>query len=166
MSYVSVSSFHDSGIFEVDADVITFAGHVTTTRKLSYRFYSHFHPYVARLVNRLIEESVIGLQKVDTEYIKNTDDGTLKPLPHSTLAALIDVTTVTGPGDDEQMLPPGTQLKFLDGAAVQFTGGVQASLPGKMMLTNPRGISVTVNANGDKTSIPFGTKFVLKGAAR
>ncbi|MCU0543436.1 MAG: toxin [Oscillatoriaceae cyanobacterium Prado104] len=49
-------------------------------RKLSYQFYSHFHPYVGELVERLIEKSVAGLQATDTEYRQNPD-GSLKTFP-------------------------------------------------------------------------------------
>ena len=47
--------------------------YVTTIqqRKLSYRFYNHFHPYVDDLIRRLIEKSVRGLQAIDTEYQKD-----------------------------------------------------------------------------------------------
>ncbi|MBK9316763.1 MAG: hypothetical protein IPM55_21335 [Acidobacteria bacterium] len=44
---------------------------VIQDRKLSYRFFPHFHPYVAELVRRLIEKSVSGLQAADTEYRKD-----------------------------------------------------------------------------------------------
>ena len=46
-------------------------------RNLHYRFYNHFHPYVERLVDRLIKQSVAGLQAIDTEYVK--DESTGKP---------------------------------------------------------------------------------------
>ncbi|MCC3473818.1 MULTISPECIES: toxin [unclassified Microcoleus] len=49
-------------------------------RKLSYQFYSHFHPYVAELVQRLIAKSVSGLQATDTEYLQN-DDGSFQTFP-------------------------------------------------------------------------------------
>jgi len=42
-------------------------------RKLSYQFYPHFHPYTAKLVQRLIAKSVSGLQAADTEYPQNSD---------------------------------------------------------------------------------------------
>jgi Tc toxin complex TcA C-terminal TcB-binding domain len=41
---------------------------IVKDRKLNYRFSPHFHPYVTRLVSRLIEQSVPGLQAADTEY--------------------------------------------------------------------------------------------------
>lgn len=41
---------------------------VIQERDLSYSFFSHFHPYVPQLLNRLIRQSVPGLQAADTEY--------------------------------------------------------------------------------------------------
>jgi hypothetical protein len=42
-------------------------------RRLSYAFTPHFHPYVSALLNRLIQQSVPGLQSADTEYKTNAD---------------------------------------------------------------------------------------------
>src|SRR4051812_32252790 len=39
-----------------------------TERDLEYRFYSHSHPYVGELIQRLLEGSVKGLQAADTEF--------------------------------------------------------------------------------------------------
>jgi hypothetical protein len=50
-------------------------GTIVTRRQLSYLFTSHFHPYVASLVDRLIEGSVTALQGADTEY-QSAADGT------------------------------------------------------------------------------------------
>ncbi|MEN9517497.1 MAG: hypothetical protein RLZZ381_85 [Cyanobacteriota bacterium] len=49
-------------------------------RKLSYQFYTHFHPNTAELVRRLIARSVSGLQATDTEYLQN-DDGSFQTFP-------------------------------------------------------------------------------------
>lgn len=42
-------------------------------RRLTYRFNTHFHPYVSELVDRLVETSVAGLQAADTEYVTGPD---------------------------------------------------------------------------------------------
>ena len=42
-------------------------------RELSYHFNTHFHPYVARLLNRFIQQSIPGLQAADTDYKRNAD---------------------------------------------------------------------------------------------
>lgn len=61
---------------------VTYSAKRTTIvdRQLSYRFHTHFHPYVQDLVDKLIERSVRGLQDADTEY-KRMPDGTVVPLP-------------------------------------------------------------------------------------
>ncbi len=51
-----------------------------TERRLSYRFYPHFHPYVGDLMKRLIEDSIAGLQTADTDYVHKAD-GSLEMLP-------------------------------------------------------------------------------------
>ncbi|WP_438029769.1 insecticidal toxin protein [Sorangium sp. So ce233] len=43
-------------------------------RKLSYRFYPHLHPYVAKLVQRLLAGSVRGLEDADTASPPLRDD--------------------------------------------------------------------------------------------
>ncbi len=52
----------------------------TVDRTLHYTFHTHFHPYVHELVRELIENSVRGLQDVDTQY-KEKPDGTVETLP-------------------------------------------------------------------------------------
>lgn len=52
----------------------------TTNRQLSYQFYNHLHPYVTKLVEKLISNSVAGLQAADTEYIKK-EDGSFETFP-------------------------------------------------------------------------------------
>jgi Tc toxin complex TcA C-terminal TcB-binding domain len=138
--------------------------HTTTQgRELSYGFYSHFHPYVAKLVNRLIEGSVRGLQATDTEYEVNSD-GTWKALPHSTLAALAAETEVTFPGGDKSKLGMGTPVTLADGTLVKLPTGPQAALPGDLVLTDPRGLRLSA-VGGGKEALTFGTKVELVSAA-
>ncbi|MGE3141639.1 MAG: hypothetical protein AB7O53_19495, partial [Thermoleophilia bacterium] len=49
---------------------------------LGFRFTSHFHPFVADLVRRLLTGSVAGLQAADTDYRRRAD-GTVEELPAS-----------------------------------------------------------------------------------
>ena len=51
-----------------------------TKRDLSYEFFLHAHPYVTQLMHRLMQESVAGLQRADTEYQRKSD-GTVEKLP-------------------------------------------------------------------------------------
>jgi len=71
---VALESIHDISL-----------GKLITTRQrtLDYMFQAHFHPYVPRLVKRLIEKSVRGLQAMDTETMK-MPDGTVMTLPDGT----------------------------------------------------------------------------------
>ncbi len=65
-----------SGIYDAQSRFkLTPAKKITTVydRKLSYRFYPHFHPYTDELIKRLNERSVSGLQSTDTEYKKDTN---------------------------------------------------------------------------------------------
>ncbi|GLV54299.1 hypothetical protein KDH_11470 [Dictyobacter sp. S3.2.2.5] len=56
--------------------------HITTEeRSISYQFFSHFHPYVAELVKRLIETDIVGLQDADTDYQRKSD-GSFVTLPN------------------------------------------------------------------------------------
>ena len=81
----SKPSFHN-GTGEIDAmeHMSGAASWVLTTtsidRQLSYRFSTHFHPYVAQLIEKLLEGSVRGLQDADTEY-ERTAQGSPQALP-------------------------------------------------------------------------------------
>lgn len=66
-------------------------------RRVSYRFAAHFHPYVSELVDRLVENSVAGLQAADTEYVEDPPgvpvllpDGKPRPVLHEELFGLGD----------------------------------------------------------------------------
>ncbi len=50
-------------------------------RNLEYRFYSHFHPYVGDLIQRLSENAVDGLQDADTEVVAGKALATGEPRP-------------------------------------------------------------------------------------
>jgi hypothetical protein len=137
---------------------------VTQERELSYRFYPHFHPYMAELVKQLIEKSVPGLQAADTEYVPNSD-GTLVVLPDSTLVALAADLEVKLSGGDTLKVLEGTQIFLPDGTAVKLACGSEVTLPGSMVvMTQPRGMrfslpdgSTQVIANGEKLTLPGDT---------
>jgi hypothetical protein len=79
-------SFHNDmyvgGALDLPDPTVRLAPRRTTIvdRDLSYRVFTHFHPYVAELVRELIERSVRGLQAADTDY-QRTADGTVVSLP-------------------------------------------------------------------------------------
>jgi len=75
MAHVNSTAFHGSGDhanqpLSINADQIKKVSAYTLVqdRKLSYRFFPHFHPYVGKLIARLLEKSFSGLQSADTEY--------------------------------------------------------------------------------------------------
>ncbi len=52
---------------ELNGERTTGTSHIVTKKRaLSYRFFSHFHPYVTELIERLVEDSVKGLEAQDT----------------------------------------------------------------------------------------------------
>jgi len=136
---------------------------VIQDRKLTYRFYEHFHPYVRELTKRLLEESVRGLQAMDTEYEENLD-GTLKPLPNSTLAVLVADTVVTVADGTQPTIPRGIHVTLFDGASVTIPGGAQAVLPGDLIVHEPRGMRVSVPAG--KQDVSFDQPVTLVNAAQ
>jgi hypothetical protein len=141
----------------------TIEKHITIQeRTLSYQFYPHFHPYVTELVRRLTEGSVRGLQATDTEYVEDPD-GTLETLPGSTIVALAADTKVTPSGGTERTVPRGARFTLPDGTAVNLASGGQATLPGKMLLTPPRGMRVTVGSSAQ--TIAFGAQITLLSSA-
>jgi Tc toxin complex TcA C-terminal TcB-binding domain/Concanavalin A-like lectin/glucanases superfamily len=115
------------------------------TREFSYRFYSHFHPYVAELVNRLVKKSILGLQAADTEYSSSNNKGILEVLPDSTLVALTADVEVTLSDGNKLKVSKGTQIFLLDGTGVTIEqDGVNVPpdfgpilVPGTMTTTRP-----------------------------
>lgn len=167
MANTAVNTFHQysdakvNGKYSVGVQVAPIGAQTTTTtRELSYRFYPHFHPYITELVRRLIEGSVRGLQATDTEYADNPD-GTLKVLQNSVLAALTADVNVTDPGNKQRTIQKGAQVRLFDGAfaLLPAMGNKQATLPGDMVVTEPRGLRVTIAAV--KETIEFGAEIRL-----
>ncbi len=183
--------------FHAYRDVLAYkpGGSTTTTtvekhfliqeRKLSYRFYMHFHPYVQELVKRLIKNSVLGLQDADTDY--HSDDGaTLVTLPGSTRAELQATTPITLPDGKQETLVVGQPLIIPDGAKITLADGGEATLPGSIVSTSRGHTQVTrtdgkqeiltadlkvklsagtvVNLpNGTPITVPASTKLVILG---
>src|ERR1041385_8060692 len=154
--------FH--GYYDTIAGTVNLGRQVTvTTRELSYNFFTHFHPYAAELISRLVKDSVRGLQAADTDYQANPD-GTLKPLADSTRAALTKDTQVTLVADGKPKvlptsmrvtLPDGTGLTLkVDGTQVHIqlpgsiygaSGSTSVTLSGNVFVTSSGGTQVTVN---------------------
>src|SRR5258708_30775246 len=66
----------------------------TTNRDLKLNFNTHLHPFVPDLVRRLVHESLVGLQDIDTEYVSSTNAAlhVYEVTPDSTVVQLGDGT--------------------------------------------------------------------------
>lgn len=90
-------------------------------RELSYRFYTHFHPYSKHLIKELITHSISGLQAADTEYVAGTlPDGSRKPKYYEEFFKIYQAdaklvpSTLNGNG---KMLHPVKDLDFSSSGA-------------------------------------------------
>src|SRR4051812_28751049 len=110
-------------------------------RDVSYRFSSHFHPYVGRLVQELLSNGMPGLQATDTLY---TPDG----------ASLPDGVELVLPAAAEVVLTTRTRLALsaeitfthTDGALVTASFGM-ITLFAAGTVTAPDGMAVTLTAS-------------------
>jgi hypothetical protein len=102
------------------------------TRILSYQFYPHFHPYISDLIDRLIQQSIPGLQGADTEY------RTLLKLSGPTT---ISITNSEGKATSE-ILPKDTMISLNEGTVVRLPDLSLIKLSGNKVLkldtTQPR----------------------------
>jgi hypothetical protein len=89
---------------------------VTQDRKLLYTFHPHFHPYVAELVQRLLERSLRGLQAADTEY------ETPVTLTAQVAATYEDGSAVTLQDQESLRLPDGARIRLSDGRPARLAG--------------------------------------------
>lgn len=120
---------------------------VIQERKLSYRFYPHFHPYAEELDKRLIRGSVRGLQATDTEYKKI--DGMWEALPNSTYLTLPASTPVILSDDSQVTLDGSMRVTLFDGSRAILGDGASATLPGTLLLVSSGGMRVALPANKD-----------------
>lgn len=149
-------------------------------RKLSYRFYPHFHPYTEELDKRLIKGSVRGLQATDTDYRKNPD-GTWAALPNSTYLTLPASTPVILSDDRQVTLDGSTRVTLFDGALATLSDGTNTTLPGTLLLTSSGGMRVMLPGDkdailqdsdmvtlqkGTSVTLPAGTLMVLQDGKR
>jgi hypothetical protein len=129
-----------------------------------YRFYSHFHPYVRQLKERLLRGEISGLQAADTDYAPG---GACIPL---SIKIALESNTVLGL-DFQAEVPITFLTDFSEGADV-FKAGSQASLDlsvgadarliqeGKVVLLDPM-IGTETPAPGAKFELPSATKGYL-----
>ncbi|HEY7768190.1 hypothetical protein [Longimicrobium sp.] len=126
-------------------------------RKLGYRFTTHFHPYAGRLVERLIERSVRGLQATDTEY------STPAVLATAASATRADDTGVTLEAGEEVRLGDGARLTLADGTAVRLAGGRLTRRDTGAAVTQPPPVAATL-PQGARVSRADGTRATLAAA--
>jgi Tc toxin complex TcA C-terminal TcB-binding domain/Concanavalin A-like lectin/glucanases superfamily len=170
---ISIASVDNNTIATNDKIIIGDFGIVrkviTQEWKLTYRFYPHFHPYASQLVKQLIEKSIPGLQREDTDYLpSDNNDGTLSILPDSTLVSLEnDIEVEVLPGGEKKNVSRGTQIFLPDETAVSIlangstTPGPTINLPGTMVLTTqPRGMRFTLT-DGSNRDVHFEDKLAL-----
>lgn len=129
---------------------------------MSYRFYSHFHPFVANLVKRLTEGSVSGLQAADTVYAKGRP-GTVKRLPDSITVELAADLVV---GEGSQTVKAGTAMVLADTQTAPASNNLVSE--GEMVLTPQKGIRASGNRTisfGSQVTLPPDTKIILPSGA-
>mgnify|MGYP001793133692 CR=1 FL=1 len=75
-------TFHGSRSHQIDSNVLNGSGWrpglrkttIVQSRDLEYQFYLHSHPYILELVQRLVRQSISGLQSIDTESTNTTEN--------------------------------------------------------------------------------------------
>jgi hypothetical protein len=145
---------------------------VTETRRLHYRFYPHFHPYVRELAHRLIEKSVPGLQAADTEYVQNKSDGTFETLPFSYQVALqkdlvLKLPRPGKPNDTEMITLPGSVTVTLsDSVKIILADGTEATLPGSVIAHGSERGTRVVQGDGKSVDLNIGAVVSLSAVAR
>lgn len=163
------------------------AGNPYTTysiKDVTYQFFTHFHPYVANLIQNLDDGGIAELQAADTIYQPDTPTAPVSgnPIlvrPNTSRAILLTAAAVTLSDGSTINLTAGTPLTVADGiniilpnpTTVVFTDGSTGSvtttptvqLPGKIPASSPSGIQWTIAAKD--TVVPDGTPVTLAAAS-
>lgn len=98
--------------------------HIRQDRDVDYLFTLHQHPYVEKLIQRLLRSGTAGLQASDTEY------HTRVRLENSANATAAGGATVQIPGNEVVYLLDGTHAD-LNGTGIRFTGPKTARADGQ-----------------------------------
>ena len=135
---MKATSFHNATDLLVDNP----AGMVATTvreRTLNYQFRPHFHPYVAELVDRLLESSIAGLQAADTEYVPG------ETLPNGTRWPVLYEELMT----EEQYAPTHLVSEPRPVKTLQFgTEGAYAVYNWELFYHVPMTVAIHLSRNG------------------
>jgi hypothetical protein len=154
----------------------------TTTLDLSltYRFFTHVHPYVLPLVHRLNEGGIRGLQDTDTLYLPQglpakpltvVADSTRAMLlanvtatrPDGTSVALTAGTPFTLPHNVNVTIPAGSTLGRPDGTTFTLALDATVALPGRLPVSIGSGIQWTVA--GGEAVLPDNSRVTLAAGA-
>lgn len=146
---------------------------VVQERDVSYRLYQHVHPHVGPLVQKLLRQSVRGLQAADTEYAADGKSlpGSLEITTGAAALTLAAGTRIALVANVQGTLPNGTPIQLASTMEVKCsaattataTDGVHASLVDGMINTPTAGTAMTV-AQG-KSALLFGDTRVTLTAA-
>ena len=134
---------------------------IVRERNVTYRFYTHFHPYTGQLVQKLIAKGTAGLQAADTQYLPD----------HSSLPQSIEVTVGSGTGVS---VSGGARISLLDDVSATVAGvpialsatmefaiaAASATLPDGTRATLADGMTNTPAA-GAGMALPSGTSAYL-----
>lgn len=129
-------------------------------REVSYRFSSHFHPYVQKLMRRLLHDSTRGLQAADTDYANKYET-----LPGSVVVYLRARTALEIPADSNIALHDSVKVR-VNGEDIQLSGNMELQLDADTKVAVPRGADGGVRATlseGVPVSQEEGERFKLKG---
>jgi hypothetical protein len=107
-------------------------------REVSYRFYLHQHPYVQRLMQRLLSKGIGGLQAADTEYEPGEislpygvdfeiETGLDSPIPLGSRLRLLDKVTAIGAAGVPVELAPKDEFKLAESAQTRLFAGARAT---------------------------------------
>jgi hypothetical protein len=136
-------SFHSSIDTARAFQTFTSAGWITQPpfitlrdRSLTYRFFTHFHPYVPDLIKRLNEGGFPALQESDTLYLPQPNPPSGQPMqpltvvPNSTRATLLADVTGNRPNNGSSIaLSAATPLILPDGTSVTVKAGTNVGRP-------------------------------------
>jgi hypothetical protein len=123
-------------------DIIPFV--TITSRSLTYQFFTHFHPYVPDLIQRLNEGGFPELQESDTLYLPQPNPPSGQPLqpllviPGTTRATLLQEVVGIQP-NNLVLLPTGTPVTVADSTVI--------TVPNGTVVGHPDGTTTTLGAD-------------------
>ena len=112
---------------------------VVQERDVSYRFYTHYHPFVEALERRLRREGLVGLQATDTEYLP--DRASLPESIEFTLAPNAEIIIPQGSG---VLLAATTQATLADGTPFELAKSMHLVTAIAAEATAPQGLHATL----------------------